>query len=244
MHPVSPLVRGWLAVVAVAFVYGQNTLSSSFGGGEAYPGEEFVDGGSLLVPVLIGSGILLLILLGFLGSWWFTKYQVTDRHVNVNSGMVFRRQRQARIDRVQSIDIAQPLVARIFGLAELRFDVADSGSAAMSLAFIKLSEAHQLRNTILARAAGLKAAEAPQQYGHRARNRVNRCEHGAGADRGVHAPDSAAAQLQAASEYVVATVPVGRVGRCCCAPSRCSSCWVSPAWPTPCRRSTGSTPST
>ncbi|GAA1499302.1 PH domain-containing protein [Paeniglutamicibacter kerguelensis] len=211
VHPVSPLVRGWLAVVAIAFVYGQNTLSSSFGGEGPYPGEEFVDGGSLLVPVLIGSGILVLILLGFLGSWWFTKYQITDRHVNVNSGMIFRQQRQARIDRVQSIDIAQPLVARIFGLAELRFDVADSGSAAMSLSYIKLSEAHQLRNTILARAAGLKAAEAPQQSRTPGPEQGEPSEHGAGADRGVHAPDSAAAQLQAASEYVVATVPVGRL---------------------------------
>lgn len=213
VHPISPLVRGWIAVVAVAFVYGQNTLSSFFGEEESYPGEDFVDGGSLLVPILIGSGILVLILLGFLGSWWFTKYQITDRHVNVNSGMIFRQQRQARIDRVQSIDIAQPLVARIFGLAELRFDVADSGSAAMSLAFIKVSEAQDLRNTILARAAGLKAAEAPQRF------RTPGPEQGepAGDDVGIEpgtqarSADPASAQLQAATEYVVATVPLGRL---------------------------------
>ncbi|MFF5792781.1 PH domain-containing protein [Paeniglutamicibacter sp. NPDC012692] len=213
VHPVSPLVRGWLAVVAVAFVYGQNTLSSFFGEEEAYPGEEFIDGGSLLVPVLIGSGILVLILLGFLGSWWFTKYQVTDRHVNVNSGMVFRQQRQARIDRVQSIDIAQPLVARIFGLAELRFDVADSGSAAMSLAFIRLSEAQQLRNTILARAAGLKAAESTQPF--RTPEPGETAGRGVEADPGTGAPAPASAAssapVPAASEYVVATVPTGRL---------------------------------
>ncbi|MFJ6415072.1 PH domain-containing protein [Paeniglutamicibacter sp. NPDC091659] len=211
VHPVSPLVRGWLAVVAVAFVYGQNTLSSFFGEEESYPGEEFVDGGSLLVPILIGSGILVLILLGFLGSWWFTKYQITDRHVNVNSGMVFRQQRQARIDRVQSIDIAQPLVARIFGLAELRFDVADSGSAAMSLAFIKLSEAQALRNTILARAAGLKAAEAPQRFRAPGEEREEPAGDDAVADPGVGARAPSSARVQAASEYVVATVPTGRL---------------------------------
>ena len=120
-----------------------------------------VSSAPLVVSLLIGVGVLLLILLGFFVSWRFTKYQVTDRHVNVNSGVIFRQQRQARIDRVQSIDIVQPLVARIFGLAELRFDVADSGAAAMNLAFVKLSEAHELRNEILARAAGLKAPAAP-----------------------------------------------------------------------------------
>lgn len=162
VHPISPLVRGWIAVVAIAFVYGQNTLSSFMDPVPASPEENVIPQGSLLVPILIGSGILLAILLGFFGTWWFTKYQITERHVNVNSGMIFRQQRQARIDRVQSIDIAQPLVARIFGLAELRFDVADSGSAAMNLAYIKLSEAQELRNTILARAAGLKAAAEPR----------------------------------------------------------------------------------
>ncbi|MGL3807344.1 PH domain-containing protein [Paeniglutamicibacter sp. R2-26] len=216
VHPVSPLVRGWLAVVAVAFVYGQNTLSSFFGEEEAYPGEDFVAGGSLLVPILIGSGILVLILLGFLGSWWFTKYQVTDRHVNVNSGMVFRQQRQARIDRVQSIDIAQPLVARIFGLAELRFDVADSGSAAMNLAYIRLSEAQQLRNEILARAAGLKAAEAPAATGlppgatRTGQGLAPAPEAGAGLPA-APAPATPAGSLQEASEHVVATVPLGRL---------------------------------
>lgn len=213
VHPVSPLVRGWIAVVAVAFVYGQNTLSSLFEPDEAQPDGDYLAGGSLLIPVLIGSGILLAILLGFLGSWWFTKYQITDKHVNVNSGMIFRQQRQARIDRVQAIDIAQPLVARIFGLAELRFDVADSGSAAMSLAFIKIAEAQELRNTILARAAGLKDIQAPGQPG----GQVTAPPLGDPADEGsshlqaphAHVPAGQAQPL--AAERVVATVPIGRL---------------------------------
>lgn len=223
VHPVSPLVRGWIAVVAIAFVYGQNTLSAFFGSEEPSPGDDFPGGGSLLVVILIGSGVLLAILLGFLGSWWFTKYQITDRHVNVNSGMIFRRQRQARIDRVQAIDIAQPLVARIFGLAELRFDVADSGSAAMSLAFIKLSQAQELRNTILARAAGLKANQEAKPTGAPvdASPLVNPVNAG-GAQPAVSengelvGPDATSPGLadqtrSLADERVVAVVPLGRL---------------------------------
>lgn len=218
VHPVSPLVRGWIAVVAVAFVYGQNTLSGFFGPEEQPTGDEFLQGGSLLIPILIGSGILVAILLGFLGSWWFTKYQVTDRHVNVNSGMIFRQQRQARIDRVQAIDIAQPLVARIFGLAELRFDVADSGSAAMSLAFIKLSQAQELRNTILARAAGLKAGQAPAESGGplAAPPLADPVASGSiharvSATQAAETRESSGRVQQLAAERVVATVPVGRL---------------------------------
>ena len=58
-------------------------------------------------------------MLGFILSWYFTRYQVAEGYVRVNTGFLFRQQRQARLDRVQAIDIVQPLLARIFGLAEL-----------------------------------------------------------------------------------------------------------------------------
>jgi putative membrane protein len=93
--------------------------------------------------------------LGFILTWYFTKYQVSGEYVRVNTGFLFRQQRQARLDRVQAIDIVQPLLARIFGLAELRFEVADAGESAVRLAYLKIDEARQMRATILARAAGV-----------------------------------------------------------------------------------------
>lgn len=158
VHPVSPMVRGWLVVVAFLYFFGQNSLNNIFSAGELPPeaDKDWSFTPSVLLVVAGGIGILVLIMAGFFLSWYFTKYQVTARHVHVNSGVVFRQQRQARIDRVQAIDIVQPLVARIFGLAELKFEVADSGSTAMRLAYIKLDAAKVLRNDILARAAGLK----------------------------------------------------------------------------------------
>ena len=47
---------------------------------------------------------VLLLVAGFFLSWWFTRYQVTDDHVRVNSGVLFRQHRQARLDRVQATD--------------------------------------------------------------------------------------------------------------------------------------------
>ncbi|HXD27166.1 MAG TPA: PH domain-containing protein [Arthrobacter sp.] len=163
VHPVSPLVRGWIAVLAILYFFGQNSLENVFNGadhsGDDGSGWSFNPG--LLWIVVGGVGILLLIVGAFFLSWYFTKYQVTARHVNVNSGVVFRQQRQARIDRVQAIDIVQPLLARIFGLAELKFEVADAGSTAMRLAFIKVDHTRELRAEILSRAAGLKQDRSP-----------------------------------------------------------------------------------
>jgi putative membrane protein len=150
VHPISPLVRGWLALAAIAYFFGRDWFESIFSGEPVWllaEGRGFVAGAILL-------GVLLLLVGGFLLSWWFTRYQVTREHVRVNSGIVFRQHRQARLDRVQAIDVIQPLLGRIFGLAELKFEVADAGESAVRLAYLPLASAQQLRATILARASG------------------------------------------------------------------------------------------
>ena len=69
-------------------------------------GMPFIGGVAWLL--MIGGAVLLLVGLSFFLSWRFTKYQVTDQHVNVNSGVVFRRQRQARIDRYRPSTSSSP----------------------------------------------------------------------------------------------------------------------------------------
>ncbi|POH73907.1 hypothetical protein CVS27_08310 [Arthrobacter glacialis] len=162
VHPVSPLVRGWVAVVAVLFIFGRNSLETLFSSslGNSGPGP----GGApaVLVLAVVGAAVVIFGVSFFL-QWRFTRYQVTDEHVHINSGVIFRQQRRARIDRVQAIDVVQPLVARAFGLAELKFEVADGGKSAMKLSFLKLAEAKRLRAAILARAAGVVIdPQAPQ----------------------------------------------------------------------------------
>src|SRR5699024_2338930 len=79
----------------------------------------------------------------------------------VNSGMVFRSQKQARIDRVQGIEVAQPLVARLLGLAELHFDVADGSQSMLRLSFLRKADAQRLRALILGRAQAARNGQAP-----------------------------------------------------------------------------------
>ncbi|BCW03983.1 PH domain-containing protein [Arthrobacter sp. NtRootA1] len=152
VHPASPFVRGWVALAAVGYFFGRDAF------------ERMLQGRDILDPnlngrvpwLLAGGGILLLLTVGgFILSWYFTRYQVAEGYVRVNTGFVFKQQRQARLDRVQAIDIVQPLLARIFGLAELKFEVADAGESAVRLAYLPLDQAKQLRATILARAAGV-----------------------------------------------------------------------------------------
>ncbi len=152
VHPASPFVRGWVALAAVGFFFGRDAFERML------QGRDFMDPNlSGRVPWLLAGGavVLLLTVGGFILSWYFTRYQVAEGYVRVNTGFLFKQQRQARLDRVQAIDIVQPLLARIFGLAELKFEVADAGESAVRLAYLPLGQAKQLRATILARAAGV-----------------------------------------------------------------------------------------
>lgn len=164
VHPVSPLVRGWVAVAAIIFIFGRNSLENVFSGEwDGNPGSLAETAGApvLVIAVVVAAAVVIFGTAFFL-SWRFTRYQVTDNHVHINSGVVFRQQRRARIDRVQAIDVVQPLLARVFGLAELKFEVADGGKSAMKLSFLKLAEAQRLRAAILARASGVAVdPEAP-----------------------------------------------------------------------------------
>lgn len=160
VHPASPFVRGWVALAAIVFFFFRDTFERMLRGGPLFD-EQFAGRAPWL---LFGGGVLLLLTgLGFVLSWYFTRYQVAEGYVRINTGFLFKQQRQARLDRVQAIDIVQPLLARIFGLAELKFEVADAGESAVRLAYLRMDEARQLRATILAGAAG--AVPDPAQPG-------------------------------------------------------------------------------
>ena len=152
VHPVSPLVRGWIALAAVAYFLGRDSAEAFFL--REQPRGPLPDGTPLLWAVIGLAVLVLAIGVVFFLSWWFTRYQVSDDHVRVRSGVLFRQHRQARLDRVQAIDINQPLLARLFGLGELRFEVADAGESAVRLAYLRLDDARALRATILERASG------------------------------------------------------------------------------------------
>ncbi|WP_421732226.1 PH domain-containing protein [Cellulomonas sp.] len=150
MHPVTPALKGWKVLVAVLaigwFQVGENLRQAI----------DLMHGTAFLA--LLG-GILLIGLIGFGYSavaWRVTRFAVTDEAVHLRTGILFRQQRQARLDRLQAVDVVQPLLARLVGLAELKLEVAGGSGSAVSLAFLRESEAEALRAELLALAAGLQ----------------------------------------------------------------------------------------
>jgi putative membrane protein len=159
VHPVTPLVRGWAVVGAAVVILGQQSLDGGPRGGlialisSEYWWTLFV---ALAAIALVGWGYSVL-------AWRMTTYAIGEETVHLRRGILFRQQRHARLDRLQSVDIRQPLVARFFGLCELTLETAGGTDSGIAIGFLKGSDADELRAELLARAAGLKVARAQDQ---------------------------------------------------------------------------------
>ncbi|REE04622.1 PH domain-containing protein [Citricoccus muralis] len=212
VHPISPWVRGWVILVAMLFFatqsFGEDMVRTLIGQGE------FQDAGRLWITLAIYGAVFVVMVVIYYFSWRFTKYQLAEEQVLLDTGVIFRQHRRVRYDRVQAVDIRQPLVARIFGLAELKFEAADGGSTAMQLAFIKEDEARILRAEIMGRAAGIRAGADPEEVARRgavaatAESGEELSEAPGEGPRPAEFPQQA---LPEAPEHVMLKVPAGRM---------------------------------
>ncbi len=146
LSPLTPLVRAPLVMLAFLSVSWQQLVRREQGLGMI---------GLLLVVLLVAGGVY------GLASWLRTTYWIAGDELRIDTGVVARQSRRIRIDRLQGVDILQPLVARFFGLAELRLDVA-GGDREGRLAYLPRREAEQLRGLLLVRRDQLKQVQAPR----------------------------------------------------------------------------------
>lgn len=106
-------------------------------------------GGGQLVEMLVPAGA---VVLGVL-AWARTSFRVAPEEFRLDTGVLFRQSRTARFDRIQAIDIDQPAVARLFGLAELRLQLGGGRHGHFRLACVRRDEAARLRAYLLERVA-------------------------------------------------------------------------------------------
>ncbi|MER6354819.1 PH domain-containing protein [Streptomyces sp. NPDC001634] len=143
LHPVTPFRRAWAPVAVIA------------GWAVHDPGQAQEQLTRLTTTALL-TGLAILVpaasLYGFL-SWWFTHFAVTDTELRIRTGLLFRRTAHIRLDRLQAVDVTQPLLARVAGVAKLKLDAIGTNKKD-ELAYLGEGEARALRAELLARAAG------------------------------------------------------------------------------------------
>ena len=165
LHPATPLLRGGIVFVAILGFVLSNLRERIVGffvgtpdfGGD--PIDQIYDHGWEGWALLAIAVVLLLCLGAFYLSWRMHSFRITDDAVEVRSGILFRTQRKARLDRIQGINVVRPVLARIFGAAKLDISVAGH-DANVQLAYLGSSLADGLRGDVLRMASGVRASEA------------------------------------------------------------------------------------
>jgi uncharacterized membrane protein YdbT with pleckstrin-like domain len=83
-----------------------------------------ISGGGLAAAV--GGGVLvLLLLLGWLKRI-STRYSITDRRLRIQRGIIARNVEEARLDRVQNVNVKQGVLERILQVGTVDFDTASN----------------------------------------------------------------------------------------------------------------------
>ncbi|GAB3601474.1 PH domain-containing protein [Microbacterium tumbae] len=179
LHPLTPLFKGGLALIIVAgiafnsfrerLIYwfvGLFTPSEvhvdDFSGGDPV---DWVLANNLILVVLLGVlGVVVVLCLAFWLVWRFQQFRITDEHVEVRKGIVFRSHRRAPLDRVQGVNLTRPFPARLIGMAKL--EVVGAGTDAnVPLEYLSTAKAEKVRSDILRLASGARAAREAARSG-------------------------------------------------------------------------------
>jgi putative membrane protein len=146
LHPLSPIVRGGRATIAVAIILAPTLLNGRSPSAE--------------IPQLAGAAVL--VVLGFI-SWLVTRWRIEGGDLQIETGVLRRRSTRFPLAQVQAVDIVRPGLARLFKVAELRLRMGGASGATARLAYVREREAEPLRDRLLELARGEKGDATPRE---------------------------------------------------------------------------------
>jgi putative membrane protein len=139
-----------LALFVFSFLF-----SSGDGGGQSAGGSQ---SSLFIMPVLILGGLAAIAL-------WETayvkryEYSLTPDTFDIQSGVFSRREREIPFERIQNVDVAQNVVQRMLGIAEVRLETAGGGESEATLQYVSRTEATRLQELISDRKRGKTARD-------------------------------------------------------------------------------------
>jgi putative membrane protein len=107
------------------------------------------------IPLFVAGGLLVLVVGRGVVSWLVTRWRIDDGMLRVETGLLRRTSRRFPAEQIQAVDTVRPLVARMFGLAEVRVRMAASTRESGRLAYLSDHEAEAVRARLLALAHGV-----------------------------------------------------------------------------------------
>ncbi|MHB1854813.1 MAG: PH domain-containing protein [Acidimicrobiales bacterium] len=146
LHPLSPLIRSSRTLAAIAVLAVVDAAQARHG--------------NRMSLVVYGAVILFGLVAGVI-AWLVTRWRLEPDALRIETGLFRRDSRRLPIDRIQAVDLVQPFLGRILGLAELRIRLAGADGSRGRLSYLSETDAHQLRARLLAAHHGLDPATPP-----------------------------------------------------------------------------------
>ena len=173
MHPLTPLLKGGITLLVVFGIIVANMRDRIVGwfidnvvpgadyGGYDYdadPIDWLISNDMILVGSLVLLGIILLLCGIFYIIWRFHSFRITEEHVEMRKGILFRTHRRAPLDRVQGVNLTRPFLARMIGMAKLEV-VGAGNDGNVALEYLSTSLSEEVRADILRLASGARRAK-------------------------------------------------------------------------------------
>lgn len=157
VHFLTPILEFWsllVGLVVIIFVNINSTIINTV--------SSWADG-EHLTDLLVGTAILLgiaVLVVGLSYFWWRVMgFRLDDEEIARKKGVFSTQVRSARFNRIQAVDIVEPFVARIFGLAKVRVETAGGSDSVIEVEYLRKKQAERLRAEVLQRVRGEKSAE-------------------------------------------------------------------------------------
>jgi putative membrane protein len=162
LHPISPFLRGGVMILAVGGYFISQRFEQLVGyrwGPEAPEDPTF---GHVWLAIFAFLALLAVVVLYGWLSWRVAKFRIGASTMEYRSGLLFKQHRQVRYDRIQSVDIGRPLLARLAGLSQVVVQSAGGADSHVELAYLTHGRALQVRDTVLSL---VEAEEGPADQG-------------------------------------------------------------------------------
>lgn len=135
-------LQGWVFPLIIAAFLGRND-AGGFGGVALI--------GFVVLAAVVRQGLEVIRL-----RWW-----VTAGSFELRTGILQIETKSVPLERIQNVDLSEPLLPRLFGLCEVRIETAGSGGGELALRYISRADAESLRELLASRVPEELAVAAP-----------------------------------------------------------------------------------
>lgn len=163
LHPISPFLRGGVMILAVGGYFISQQTERLLGVQWGPEGPEDPTFGHIWLALLAFLALLALVVFYGWLSWRVAKFRIGQSKLEYRWGLLFKQHRQVRYDRIQSVDISRPLLARVFGLAQVIVQSAGGSDSQVELAYLSNAKALKVRDSVLSLVDAEESGHTPGQ---------------------------------------------------------------------------------